>query len=120
MRGPRLDALIVIGCLCASSVAIAAPAPANKEFVDALNRAQSDYKARRFQEALAEARAADAIIPDPPPAIANAVHHMIVRYAVLAKDFPAAISELQEMIASGEGKNPERQLLDQLQTGHYP
>jgi hypothetical protein len=69
---------------------------------NAISRAQTDFQAGRVMEALAEAKAADAM-SGKPPALALKIHQMIVSLAVFVKDYPLALTQIEKMIAAGEG-----------------
>jgi hypothetical protein len=79
----------------------------NKALVDALNGAQADYKAGRFADALAKAKVADSIKEDKPQAINLAIHGMIVKYALDAKDYASALAQIDKNIAANEGNKTE-------------
>jgi hypothetical protein len=87
--------------------AAAAPETKNKALVDAINGAQADYKAGRFADALAKAKVADGIKEDKPQAINVAVHAMIVKYAIDAKDYASALAQIDKNIAANEGNKTE-------------
>jgi hypothetical protein len=89
--------------------AYAAPAPEtkNKALVDAINGAQADYKAGRFADALAKAKVADGIREDKPAAVNLAIHAMIVKYAIDAKDYASALAQIDKNIAANEGNKVE-------------
>jgi len=74
----------------------------NKALADAINGMKADAAAGRFAEALAKAKAADAITAKPPE-LTRAVHQAIVAYAISAKDFSSALAELDKMMAANEG-----------------
>ena len=111
-----LSAAFLMGAaaFAASGLVLSAPAHAaqagitleDKELVEAINGAQADAKAGRFAEALAKAKAADAR-PGKPAALVPQIHKMVVAYAVSAKDFAAALAEIDKMIAANEGNKNE-------------
>jgi len=90
------------------SAAYAAPAIKieNKALADAITGAQNDAKAGRYADALAKAKQADAI-QGKPAELTRAVHQMIVSYAISAKDYNAALTEIDKMIAGNEGNKTE-------------
>src|SRR5205085_971363 len=79
----------------------------NAALVEALKGAQAAGKAGRFAEALAKAKDADAIQHDKPAALNPVIHNMIIRFAIAAKDYATAMSQIEANIASGEGNNIE-------------
>ena len=91
----------------APAYAAAATETKNKALVDALNGAQADYKAGRFAEALAKAKVADGIREDKPAALNPIIHGMIVKYAIEAKDYAAALAQIDKNIAANEGNKTE-------------
>src|SRR6266550_34279 len=111
-----LSAAFLMGAatFAASGLVLSAPAHAaqagitleDKELVEAIQGAQADAKAGRFAEALAKAKAADAR-PGKPAALVPQIHKMIVAYAVSAKDFAAALAQLDKNIAANEGNKTE-------------
>jgi TonB family protein len=78
----------------------------NKSLADAVTGAQADFKAGRFAEALAKAKAADAM-PGKPPELTRIIHGMIVSYAINAKDYATALAQLEKNIAANEGNKTE-------------
>jgi hypothetical protein len=74
----------------------------NKALVDAVKGAQDANKAGRYAEALAKAKEADAI-QGKPAELTRQIHQMIVAYAIQAKDYPSAFTQLDKMIAANEG-----------------
>jgi len=101
--------------MVAASGLISAPAGAapaitlenrDKALADAVNGAQADAKAGRYADALAKAKTADAL-PGKPAALVPQIHQMIVAYAVQAKDYAAALAQLDKMIAANEGNKAQ-------------
>src|SRR5437868_2955522 len=82
----------------------------NEALVKAIKDAQSAAAAQRWADALAAAKAADAIKEDKPAQLNVSIHEMIVSYAANAKDYAAAMAQLDKNIAAGEGN--EQQSLD--------
>ena len=95
--------------LFSSGAADAAPAlrVENKALVDAVQGAQSAFKAGRFAEALAKAKEADAI-QGKPAELTRQIHQMVVAYAISAKDYNSAFVMLDRMIAANEGDKSKR------------
>jgi tetratricopeptide (TPR) repeat protein len=93
-----------------STPAFAAPAITienkDKALADAINGAQADAKAGRYADALTKAKAADAL-PGKPAALVPQIHQMIVAYAIQAKDFAAALAQIDKMIAANEGNKAQ-------------
>ena len=100
-----------------SSFTITAPANAaaaptfkipadNKPLADAVTGAMNDAKAGRYAEAITRAKQADAM-PGKPQGLAPALHQMIVGWAVQAKDYNAALEQIDKMIAANEGNKGE-------------
>ena len=87
------------------------PAPAhaaaiitkNEALVKAIKDAQSAAAAQRWADALMAAKEADAIKEDKPAQLNLDIHQMIISYAVNARDYPAAMAQLDKNIAAGEG-----------------
>ena len=111
-----LFALLFLGTAAIAAVgpttfapAYAAPATEtkNKALVDAINGAQADYKAGRFADALAKAKVADGIREDKPAAVNLAIHGMIVKYAIDAKDYASALAQIDKNIAANEGNKTD-------------
>ena len=75
----------------------------NEALVKAIKDAQAAAAAQRWADALAAAKAADAIKEDKPAQLNISIHEMIVSYAANAKDYPAAMAQLDKNIAAGEG-----------------
>jgi hypothetical protein len=63
-------------------------------------------RAGNYVEGIAKAREADAF-PGKPPHLGEELHKMIVRYAISAMDYATALTELDKMIAAGEGDMEE-------------
>ena len=82
------------------SVGINSP---NQALVKAINDAQAAAKAQNWAAALEKAKEADAIKDDKPAALNPIIHEMIISYAINARDFAAAMGQLEKIIASGEG-----------------
>jgi len=108
-------ALLMSAAMVAASGLISAPAGAapaitlenrDKALADAVNGAQADAKAGRYADALAKAKTADAL-PGKPAALVPQIHQMIVAYAVQAKDYAAALAQLDKMIAANEGNKAQ-------------
>jgi tetratricopeptide (TPR) repeat protein len=93
-----------------SAPAYAAPAITienkDKALADAINGAQADAKAGRYADALTKAKAADAL-PGKPAALVPQIHQMIVAYAIQAKDYAAALAQIDKMIAANEGNKAQ-------------
>src|SRR6266446_5558322 len=110
MRALSAAFLMGTAALAASGLVLSAPAHAaqagitleDKDLVEAIRGAQEDAKANRCPEALAKAKIADAR-PGKPAALVPQIHKMIVAYAVCAKDFAAALAQIDKMIAANEG-----------------
>jgi hypothetical protein len=79
----------------------------NKALVDAINGAQADAQAGRWTDALAKAKQADAIRDDKPTSLNPVIHEMIINYAISAKDWPAAMDQLEKNVRAGEGNKNE-------------
>jgi len=105
-------AVLVASGLSSFTPAYAAAAPAiklpadNKPLADAVIGAQADFKAMRFAEALAKAKAADGM-SGKPPELARIIHGMIISYAIAGKDYPAALAQIDKNIAANEGNKTE-------------
>jgi hypothetical protein len=100
------------------------PAPAadvaSKAVVDAVNAALNASKAGNLAEAIARAKEADAL-PDRPATMGCFLHPQIVYWAILAKDYPTAIAELDVMLTAREGNRQGiLELRDQLEAGLVP
>jgi hypothetical protein len=93
-----------------SAYAAAAPViklPAeNKALADAVNAALTDARQMRWAEALAKAKEADAM-PGKPAELTRALHGLIISYAISAKDYPSALTQLDKNIAANEGNKTE-------------
>jgi hypothetical protein len=106
-----ISASLALGVATAALSISLAPAPAmaaaintkNEALVKAINDAQAAAKAQNWAVALQKAKEADAIKDDKPTALNPIIHEMIVSYAINARDFPAAMAQLDKNIASGEG-----------------
>ena len=79
----------------------------NEALVKAIKDAQSAAAAQRWADALAAAKAADAIKEDKPAQLNLDIHQMIISYAANAKDYPAAMAQLDKNIAAGEGNKQQ-------------
>jgi hypothetical protein len=105
-------ALTAAGTLGTSTPAFSAAAARgavrveNKALVEAVNGAQADAKAGKYADALAKAKVADAI-QGKPAQLTGQIHQMIVAYAVQAKDYNSALTQVEKMIAAGEGNKTE-------------
>jgi TonB family protein len=75
----------------------------NEALVKAIKDAQVAAAGQRWTEALEKAKEADAIKDDKPAALNPQIHEMIVSYALNAKDYAAAMTQLDKNIATGEG-----------------
>ena len=102
-------AIIATSGVMSSVPADAAPAITieNKALAEAFMAAQNDYKAGRVAEALAKAKEADAIREGKPAAVNLAIHGMIVKYAIDAKDYASALAQIDKNIATNEGNKTE-------------
>lgn len=91
-----------------SAPAYAAPATEteNKALVDTINGMKADAAAGRFADALAKAKVADTMTPKPADLTRN-IHLLIVSYAISAKDYNAALAQIDKMIGSNEGNKNE-------------
>jgi len=78
----------------------------NKPLADAVTGAMNDAKGGRYAEAIARAKQADAM-PGKPQGLAPALHQMIVGWAIQAKDYNAALEQIDKMIAANEGNKGE-------------
>ncbi len=122
LRSAMLIAVGVAGYLMTSAPADSAGAikVENKALAAAIKGAQADAKAGHFAEALAKAKTADAISAKPAQ-LTRQVHEMIVAYAIKARDYSSALTELDKMIAANEGdrnKNMSNALAISLQSGN--
>src|SRR5258706_9550262 len=88
-----------------AAAAINSPAD-NKPLADAVIGAQADFKAGRFAEALAKAKTADGM-SGKPAELTRIIHGMIISYAISAKDYPAALAQIDKNIAANEGNKTE-------------
>jgi hypothetical protein len=79
----------------------------NEALVKAINDAQAAAKAQNWAVALQKAKEADAIKDDKPASLNPIIHQMIVSYAINARDFGAAMAQLDKNIAAGEGNKNE-------------
>src|SRR5690349_1850552 len=109
-RAILMASAMVVGAAALSNWVIPAPAYAaapiitkNEALVKALKDAQAAAAGQRWAEALAKAKEADAIKEDKPASLNPQIHEMIIGYAVNAKDYPAALAQLDKNIAAGEG-----------------
>jgi hypothetical protein len=110
-----ISAALAIGVATAALSTLPAPAPAvaaalatkNEALVKAITDAQAAAAGQRWAEALEKAKEADAIKDDKPAALNPQIHKMIVSYALNAKDYPAAMAQLDKNIAAGEGNKLE-------------
>jgi hypothetical protein len=100
-------AIVAAGLTVSAPAYGAAAVTKNKALVDAINGAQADYKAGRFADALAKAKVADGIREDKPASLNTAIHGMIVKYAIEAKDYQAALAQIDKNIAANEGSKTE-------------
>jgi tetratricopeptide (TPR) repeat protein len=94
----------------------------NKALGDAVNGAQADAKAGHYKEALEKARTADGIAGKPAQLV-PIIHQMIVSYAIQAKDYGAALAQLDKNMAAGEGDknaNLKQALSISVQMGNKP
>jgi hypothetical protein len=74
----------------------------NKALVDTISGMNADAKAGRYADALAKAKAADAM-PGKPAGMAQTIHKAIVAYAIQAKDYASALAQIDKMVAANEG-----------------
>ena len=104
-------AALMLGVAAAVALSFGSSTPANsaaaikienKALAEAINGAQADAKAGRYGDALAKAKVADGI-SGKPAGLTQQIHQMIVAYAVQAKDYSAALAQLDKMIAANEG-----------------
>jgi len=110
-----ISAALAIGVATAALSTLPAPAPAvaaalatkNEALVKPITDAQAAAAGQRWAEALEKAKEADAIKDDKPAALNPQIHKMIVSYALNAKDYPAAMTQLDKNIAAGEGNKLE-------------
>ena len=110
-----ISAALAIGVATAALSTLPASAPAvaaalatkNEALVKAITDAQAAAAGQRWAEALEKAKEADAIKDDKPAALNPQIHKMIVSYALNAKDYPAAMAQLDKNIAAGEGNKLE-------------
>jgi TonB family protein len=85
------------------------PAPArglqtkNEALVKAINDMDAAARAQNWALALEKAKEADAIKDDKPAALNAPIHAMIVTAAINAKDYAAAMAQLDKNIATGKG-----------------
>jgi hypothetical protein len=100
-------AVAVAGSIASTPADAAAVTIENKALADAFTAAQNNYKAGRVQEALAKAKEADAIKEGKPAAVNVAIHGMIVKYAIDAKDYQTALAQLDKNMAANEGNKTE-------------
>jgi hypothetical protein len=104
---------VAAGSLVASTPALSAAVRVeNKALVEAVNGAQADAKAGKYADALAKAKAADAIQGKPAQLTAQ-IHQMIVAYALQAKNYNEAMDQLDKMVKAGEG-DKQKNLSDAL------
>lgn len=105
-----------MGVAAAALSHFAMPAPAhaaaaiitkNEALVKAIKDAQTAAAAQRWADALAAAKAADAIKEDKPAQLNLDIHKMIVSFAVNARDYATAMAQLDKNIAAGEGSKLE-------------
>ena len=105
-------AAFTASALVSTTPANAAAAPTiklpaeNKALADAVNAALTDARQMRWAEALAKAKEADAM-PGKPAELTRALHGLIVSYAISAKDYPAALAQIDKNIAANEGNKTE-------------
>lgn len=78
----------------------------NRALVEAVQGAQADDKAGRFAEALAKAKAADAIQGKPAQLTAQ-IQQMIIAYAVKAKNYNEALAQIDKMVGANQGNKSE-------------
>ena len=111
-----ISAALALGVATAALSIWGASAPAtaagvvntkNEALVKAINDAQAAAKAQNWTVALQKAKEADGIKDDKPASLNQPIHQMIVSYAINARDFPAALAQLDKNIASGEGNKTE-------------
>jgi hypothetical protein len=110
-----ISAALAIGVATAVVSTWIAPAPAmaaaintkNEALVKAINDAQAAAKAQNWAVALQKAKEADGIKDDKPASLNPIIHQMIVSYAINARDFGAAMAQLDKNIAAGEGNKNE-------------
>jgi hypothetical protein len=110
-----ISTALAIGIATAVVSTWIAPAPAmaaaintkNEALVKAINDAQAAAKAQNWAVALQKAKEADAIKDDKPASLNPIIHQMIVSYAINARDFGAAMAQLDKNIAAGEGNKNE-------------
>jgi hypothetical protein len=107
------SAALFIGIAALAGLGSAAVSPAsaaikieNKALADKVNGMLADAKAGRYAEALTDAREVDAI-QGKPAELTHLIHENMIAYAINAKDYPAAIAQLDKMIASGEGSKSD-------------
>jgi len=110
-----ISAALAIGVATVALSTWIAPAPAmaaaintkNGALVKAINDAQAAAKAQNWAVALQKAKEADGIKDDKPASLNPIIHQMIVSYAINARDFGAAMAQLDKNIAAGEGNKTE-------------
>jgi hypothetical protein len=110
-----ISAALAIGVATAVVSTWIAPAPAmaaaintkNEALVKSINDAQAAAKAQNWAVALQKAKEADGIKDDKPASLNPIIHQMIVSYAINARDFGAAMAQLDKNIAAGEGNKNE-------------
>ncbi len=101
-------AIAVAAMASGSSPALSAAAlrVENRALVEAVQGAQADDKAGRFADALAKAKAADAIQGKPAQLTAQ-IQQMIIAYAVKAKNYNEALAQIDKMVGANQGNKSE-------------
>jgi hypothetical protein len=104
-RGPVVEAPITLPKVVAGGE--------NEKLLEVVHGAQADAKAGKYVDALAKAKAADAI-QGKPAQLTRDIHQMIVAYAIAAKNYNEALTQLDKMIAAGEATQDDLNTREQL------